>query len=382
MDKLKENRKMVSRARRIVVKIGSGTLTRDDGLNLSLIKKLAANISELKAQNRKIVIVSSGAIAAGLKKVGLSERPSTIQEKQACAAVGQASLMMAYEKAFSRHGHQVAQILLTTNDLSNRRRYLNARNTLTTLFEWDIIPIINENDTVAVEEIKVGDNDTLSGMITGLVEADLLINLTDIDGLYDRDPRDDADAEFISEVKSVGRKIEAMAGAIPGSLGTGGMFTKVRAAKQVAKRGVPTVIANGKTKNILKRILAGEELGTLFLPTAETLPQRKFWIAYTSKIQGQVIVDDGARRALLKQGKSLLPSGITAVKDQFNLGDAIEIADAKGLVIAVGLTNYSSKEITRILGCQTCDIESLLGYKHADEVIHRDNLVVGEDLRL
>lgn len=381
MDKLKKNRKMVSKARRIVVKIGSGTLTKDDGLNLSLIKKLAANISELKAQNRKIVIVSSGAIAAGLKKVGLTRRPSTIQEKQACAAVGQASLMRAYENAFSRHGHQVAQVLLTTNDLSNRRRYLNSRNTLTTLFEWDIIPIINENDTVAVEEIKVGDNDTLAGMITALVEANLLINLTDIDGLYDSDPRDNPDAEFISEVTSVGKKIETMAGTIPGSLGTGGMFTKVRAAKQVAKRGVPTVIANGKTKDILKRILAGEEIGTLFLPTAKTLTQRKHWIAYTSRIRGQVIVDDGARRAVLKQGKSLLPSGITDVKSQFNLGDAIEITDAKGLVIAVGLTNYSSEEITRILGCQTCDIESLLGYKHADEVIHRDNMVVGENLR-
>ncbi len=377
---MSKNRKMVSRASRIVIKIGSGVLTKNDGLNLSLIKRLADDISDLKKQNRKIVIVSSGAIASGLSKVGLKERPSTIQEKQACAAVGQPSLILAYENAFTRHGYKVAQVLLTTNDLSNRRRYLNARNTLTTLFEWDIIPIINENDTVAVEEIKFGDNDTLSGMITSLVEADLLINLTDIEGLYDRDPRDDANAEFITEVESVGRKVEAMAGTIPGALGTGGMFTKVMAAKRVAKRGVPTVIANGKKKNVLKRILDGETVGTLFLPTADPLPQRRHWIAYTSKVRGRVIVDDGAKRALLKQGKSLLPSGIIEVQDHFNLGDSIEIADSKGRVMAVGLTNYSSKEIDRILGCQTCDIESLLGYRHADEVIHRDNLVVGEDL--
>ena len=202
---MSKNRKMVSRASRIVIKIGSGVLTKNGGLNLSLIKRLADDISDLKKQNRKIVIVSSGAIASGLSKVGLKERPSTIQEKQACAAVGQPSLILAYENAFTRHGYKVAQVLLTTNDLSNRRRYLNARNTLTTLFEWDIIPIINENDTVAVEEIKFGDNDTLSGMITSLVEADLLINLTDIEGLYDRDPRNDANAEFITEVESVGR---------------------------------------------------------------------------------------------------------------------------------------------------------------------------------
>ncbi|MBW2092659.1 MAG: glutamate 5-kinase, partial [Deltaproteobacteria bacterium] len=297
-----------------------------------------------------------------------------------CAAIGQASLIMAYENALNRYDYQVAQILLTSDDLSNRRRYLNARNTLTTLLEWDIIPIINENDTVVVDEIKFGDNDTLSGVITSLVEADLLINLTEIDGLYDRDPRNDPNARFIPLVKTIGRKIEAMAGSIPGAMGTGGMYTKVLSAKRVAKTGVPTIIANGKKKGMLTRILAGEEQGTFFVPRSEPLAQRKQWIAYMAKVRGRIVIDDGAKKALLKHGKSLLPSGITRVKDSFNLGDSIEVLDRRGRPVAVGLTNYSAEEINQILGCQTCDIESLLGYKHSDEVIHRNNMVVGEDL--
>ena len=373
-------RKQLTRCRRIVVKIGSGVLTRTDGLDLRRIRRLVDELTQLKKDGREIVVVSSGAIASGLAKVKMTERPQTIREKQACAAIGQASLILTYEKSFARHGLQVAQILLTANDLANRQRYLNARNTLTTLLEWDIIPIINENDSVAVDEIKFGDNDTLSGMITSLVEADLLINLTDIDGLYDHDPREDAQALFIPIVKSVGRKIEAMAGKIPGALGTGGMYTKVVAAGKLSKSGVPTVIANGGKKGVLLNILAGRPEGTLFLPEAERLPGRKQWIAYTAKPKGRLIVDPGAQKALLKGGKSLLPSGIIRVEERFNQGDPVRVTGKRGGLVAVGLTNYSSEEINRILGCQTCDIESLLGYKHSDEVIHRDNMVVGKDL--
>ncbi len=373
-------KKMITQARRIVVKIGSGVLTRGSGLDTRLIHSLARDISECKNEKREIILVSSGAVASGLKKVGLPEKPGTIQQKQACAAIGQASLIMAYEKALGRFGHQVAQILLTLDDLSNRRRYLNARNTLTTLLEWDIIPIINENDTVVVDEIKFGDNDTLSSMITGLVEAQLLVNLTEIDGLYDSDPRKNPEAKFIPLVKTVGPKIEAMAGSIPGAMGTGGMYAKVIAARRTAKTGVPTIIANGKKKGILRRILAGEAVGTLFLPRPERLGQRKKWIAYSAKTRGGVVIDDGAKKALLKHGKSLLPSGITRVNDTFKPGDSIKVLDRRGRPVAVGLTNYSSEELNRILGCQTCDIESLLGYKHSDEIIHRNNMVVGEDL--
>jgi len=373
-------RKMLKSARRVVLKVGSGVLTREDGLDTDIIDRLAEEISTGRDRGREFVLVSSGAIASGLKKIGLKEKPRSVQEKQACAAVGQASLILAYEEAFERYGYQTAQVLLTASDLSNRRRYLNARNTLTTLLEWGIIPIINENDTVVVEEIKVGDNDTLSWMITSLVEADLLVNLTDIDGLFDRDPRRNPNAEFIPLVKTVTRKIEDLAGNIPGALGTGGMYTKVEAAKRLAKRGVPTVIANGKKTGTLSRILNGDPEGTLFLPRAHPLDQRRHWIAYTAKARGRVVIDDGAKKALLEKGKSLLPSGIVEVKDRFNLGDPVQVQDRDGRVVAVGLTNYSFEELIKILGCQTCDIESRLGYKHSDEVIHRNNMVVGRDL--
>lgn len=375
-------RTMCAAARRVVVKVGSGVLTKDNGLDTAMIGRLASQISAVRTSGREVVLVSSGAIASGYKKVGLPEKPKTIPHKQACAAVGQARLIMAYEKSFERHGDKVAQVLLTADDLSNRRRYLNARNTLKTLLDWKIIPIINENDTVVVAEIKFGDNDTLAGMITGLVEADLFINLTDIDGLYDRDPRADADAQFLSVVENVGPKIEAMASSIPGALGAGGMYTKVVAARRVARRGVPTVIANGKKPNILSRILSGAVEGTLFLPKDKRLSQRKHWIAFTAKPRGRVVIDDGARQALIKRGKSLLPSGVVEVRERFSLGDAVEVLDGQDRVVAVGLANYSSDELIRIRGCHTCDIEKILGYKHSDEVIHRDNMVVGTDLKI
>jgi glutamate 5-kinase len=367
------------RVHRVVVKIGSAVLTRADGLDMRRVQHLVDDMAFLIKAGREVVVVSSGAIASGFTKIGLSERPQTIQAKQACAAVGQPSLMLAYEKSFARHGLKVAQVLLTADDLAHRQRYLNARNTLTTLLAWGIVPIVNENDTVAVEEIKFGDNDTLAGMIVSLAEADVLIALTDIDGLYDRDPRRDAEARFVPMVKSVSRRIETQAGTIPGALGAGGMYTKVR-AKRVARMGLPTIIANGTRKDVLKRILAGQEEGTLFLPQAERLPGRKHWIAFSSKPRGRIVVDGGAGQALLKGGKSLLPSGVVRVEGRFQAGDSVEVRGQRGRLVGIGLTNYSSEEMTRILGCQTCDIEERLGYKHSDEVIHRDNLVVAPDL--
>ena len=373
-------REWLSPAKRIVVKVGSGVLNGGNGLDLHTISRLAREISALKKTGREIVLVSSGAVASGFKKVGLPEKPKTICQYQACAAVGQAGLIMAYEKAFERHGFQAAQILLTADDLSNRRRYLNARNTMYTLLEWNVIPIVNENDTVVVAELKFGDNDTLAGMITGLVEADLMVNLTDIDGLYDRDPRRDGEALFLRVVEAVGPKVEAMASSIPGALGTGGMYTKVVAARRVARRGVPTVIANGRKPGTLAKILEARDVGTLFLPRDRTLSQRKHWIAFTAKPRGLIVVDDGAKQALLRRGKSLLPSGITSTSGHFNLGDAVRIEDAAGKLVAVGLTNYSADELHLLCGCQTCDIEKILGYNHYDEVIHRDNMVVDKDL--
>jgi glutamate 5-kinase len=267
-------RTLVTTSRRIVIKVGSSVLTMTDGLNTRRIGLLVRQMCNMIEIGKEIVLVSSGAIAAGFKRVGLKEKPRIIQKAQACAAVGQARLIMAYEKSFERRGHKVAQILLTANDLFHRHRYINAKNTLNELLDWRIIPIINENDTVTVSEIKFGDNDTLGGMITGLVEADLFINLTDIEGLYDRDPRNDPHAVFQSTIHPQDDGVAAMAGKIPGSLGAGGMYTKVVAARRLARQGVPSIIANGKKTRILERILAGEPVGTLFLPRSEPMSQR------------------------------------------------------------------------------------------------------------
>ncbi|MEW5725344.1 MAG: glutamate 5-kinase [Thermodesulfobacteriota bacterium] len=381
MNEHEQRKKWLAGAKRIVVKVGSGVLTAGGGLDNRRVGSLARQISDLKNQRREVILVSSGAIASGFKKIGLSERPRTITQQQACAAVGQAGLMLTYEKAFARYGYKVAQILLTADDLAHRRRFLNARNTLATLLEWGIIPIINENDTVVAAEIKFGDNDTVAGLVTLLIEADLFINLTDLDGLYDRDPRRDPKARFISLVESVNPKIETMASAIPGALGAGGMFTKVRAARRVCRQGVPAVIANGKKNGVLRRLIEGRPEGTLFLPRPKQLRGRKHWIAFTAKPRGRLTIDDGAKKALLRNGKSLLPSGIVEVQDNFHMGDSVNILDLSGELVAVGLSNYSSEELRLIVGCHSRDIESRLGYKHTDEVIHRDNLVVGDDLK-
>jgi len=294
--------------------------------------------------------------------------------------------MMTYENLFERHGHRVAQILLTRDDLTHRRRYLNARNTLFTLLSWEIIPIINENDTVVVDEIKFGDNDNLSAMVTNLTESHLLINLTDIDGLYDKDPRTHEDASLIKIVEKVDRKMSRFASSIPGFLGRGGMASKVRAARKIALAGVPTIIANGLKENILKLIFAGKEEGTLFLPQEASLCSRKHWIAFTKSPKGELVVDHGAEKALLHKGKSLLPSGIREVKGRFSLGDSVLVVNDHGKRIAVGMVNYHSGDVKKIRGIKTAEIESRLGFKHDDEVIHRDNLVLisqleeGDDL--
>jgi glutamate 5-kinase len=286
---------------------------------------------------------------------------------------------MAYERSFGRHGRKVAQILITRDDFNHRARYLNARNTLLTLLSWDIIPIINENDTVVADEIKFGDNDNLSAMVTKLTESHILINLTNIDGLYDKDPRVHADADLIRVVDKVDRRVHRYASTIPGALGKGGMASKVKAAQKVALGGVPTIISNGLKPHILREIFSGKEEGTLFLPGDAPLCSRKHWIAFTKSPKGVIRVDRGAQKALTEKGKSLLPSGILEIEGKFAVGDAVVVRGEDGMEIGVGLANYPSADVRKIMGAKSSEIEPILGYRHAEEVIHRDNLVVLSD---
>jgi len=373
-------KELLKSVKRVVVKVGSGVLTAADGLNTEVIDELASAICGIEQKGVEVILVSSGAIASGLKKIGFSHRPQSLSQQQAMAAAGQSSLMMAYEEAFGLYGKKVAQILLTRNDLNHRRRYLNARNTIFTLLSWNVIPIINENDTVVVDEIKFGDNDNLSAMVTNLTESHLLVNLTDIDGLFDKDPRTHKDARFIRVVEKIDRKVLRYAGTIPGFLGTGGMATKITAAKKVALGGVPTIIANGLRPNILKRIFSGKEEGTLFLPQQATLCKRKHWIVFTKSPKGALMVDHGAETAIVKNGSSLLPSGIVDVKGRFRIGDSVLLTTESGMEIAVGMINYDSVDIKRIAGKRTSEIESILGFKYDDEIIHRDNLVLTDQM--
>lgn len=375
------NRKeIIKKTRRIVIKIGSAVLAGEghDAIDESVFSNLAKDVSSIK-DKREIVIVSSGAIAIGMKRLGLKEKAKSIPEKQAVAAIGQGSLMAIYEKVFSPLKIRVAQVLLTHDDLSDRHRFLNAKNTLQALLEYNAIPIINENDTVAVEEIKFGDNDNLSALVTNLVESDLLVILTDIDGLYNKDPKINKDAELIPVVDDIDRFVFS-AGRTSGIYGTGGMQTKLEAAKKAAHFGVPTIVANGREKNILKKIFSGEDIGTLFLPMEERLTSRKHWLAFSTRPAGSLILDDGAMNALLKKGKSLLSSGITGIEGNFDSGDAVSCVSPNGREIARGIVNYSSEEIKRIKGLKTSEIEKVLGYKYFDEVIHRDNLVIQQKL--
>jgi glutamate 5-kinase len=360
----------------VVVKIGSNVLTLDQGLNLPVIASISHEISRLIASGLEVILVSSGAMAAGMRKLQLAKRPEAIPARQAVAAVGQAGLILTYEEAFARDGLKVAQILLTGEDMTSRKRYLNARNTLNTLLEWRVVPIINENDTVMVDEIKFGDNDNLAAVITLLMDADLLINLTDIDGLYDKDPRVFDDATRLSEVNTIGKNIERYASDIPGALGTGGMLTKIKAARKVTAAGIPMIIANGTQPDILHRLFKGSETGTFFIPRKERLSSRKCWLAFSLKPKGAIVIDDGAVGAIVRGGKSLLPSGIVRVVGEFNVGDPVQFIDADGTVLGNGLVNYTASDIRKIKGLRTSQIADSLGEKPYDEVIHRDNLVL------
>ena len=367
----------LDKVRRIVVKIGSRVLTADSGgLDDVLLASLATEVARQREKGREVVIVSSGAVAAGIKALGLTERPRTIPQKQAAAAVGQSKLMQAYEAAFSGHGLKVAQILLTRDDLANRLRFLNARATMDSLLSSGVVPIINENDTVAVDEIKFGDNDNLSALVTSLVEAHLLVILTDIDGFYDADPRSNPGARLVSLVKAVTKEVERAAGTTGSSVGTGGMITKLAAAKRVGRYGVPALIINGRKPETLSIALAGGEVGTFFLPSGESLNRRKHWIAYTLRPRGRIFIDTGALVALSRRGKSLLPSGISRVEGDFDRGACVLVCGPDGKEFARGLVDYSRQELEKILGCKSCEIETVLGYRYGDEIIHRDNLVI------
>jgi len=371
-------REMITGARRIVVKVGSAVLAgrHEDELDEGVFSLLATEIANLKKSGREVVLVTSGAIAVGMKKLAIKKRPVSIPEKQAIAAVGQSSLMSIYEGAFSPLGAKVAQVLLSHDDLADRKRFLNARNTLDALFQYGIVPIINENDTVAVDELKFGENDHLAALVASLVEADLLIMLTDIDGLYDADPRQKSEARLIPVVEDVDHVVLGWAGEARGVYGTGGMKSKIEAARKAAHIGVPTVIASGKKEKSLGRIVSGAGEGTLFLPKEDRLTSRKHWIAFSARPGGRIFVDEGALTALHKGGKSLLPSGITGVDGRFDTGEVVHCVDHRQKEFARGIVNYSSHEIEKIKGAKSADIEKVLGYRYYDEVIHRDNLVM------
>ncbi len=370
-------RRQLGRVRRLVVKVGSGLVTAaDTGPDTGRIEGLARDLAAV-GKEREIVLVSSGAIVIGMTRLGLAQRPRSIPEKQAAAAVGQTALMWHYEAAFSRHGIAVGQVLLTAQDIGDRARYLNARNTLLALLKFGVLPIVNENDTVAVEEIKVGDNDNLSALVASLIDADLLVLLTDVDGLYTEDPSVNASARKLDTVDAVTDEIERLVWDRPGRGSVGGMATKLQAAQKAAAAGVPMVIASGREEGVLARILRGEPVGTYFAPKADRLGARKRWIAFAVPPQGRLTVDAGALRALTLNGKSLLPSGVVEVDGDFASGEVVAVvSDVDGKEFARGLVNFDAGELRRIRGAKTTEIEHRLGYKSFDEVIHRDNLVV------
>jgi glutamate 5-kinase len=369
-------RQNLAEAKRIVVKVGTSTLNHSTGkLNLLRIEKLVRELSDLANQGKEIILVTSGAVGAGMDRLGLKEKPKNIPEKQAAAAIGQGILMHTYEKLFGEYGQVVAQVLLTREDSVNRSRYANSRNTLMTLLGMGVIPVINENDAVAVDELKIGDNDTLSAMVASIVDADALIILSDVEGLYTANPAADPTASFIAEVTDITPAIEDLAGG-PGSLhGTGGMYTKIQAAKIAVNSGVVMVIASGGRDGVVRDILGGGNIGTIFLPKVNRLHFRKRWLAFGARVRGAVTVDKGCEKAILK-GASLLAAGIKAVDGEFESGNTIRINTDEGREIARGIANYSAGEIRRIIGVHTNQIADILGGKPYDEVIHRDNLAL------
>jgi glutamate 5-kinase len=363
--------------RRLVVKVGSGLVTASaGGASPERIGALAAEIASVR-DGRHVVLVTSGAIATGMARLKLPERPRSIPDKQAAAAVGQSALMWQYEAAFSRHGIPVGQVLLTAQDIGDRARYLNAKNTLLALLKFNVLPIVNENDTVAVEEIKVGDNDNLSALVASLIDADLLVLLTDVDGLYTDDPTVNARARKLDTVLAVTDEIARLARDRADGVSVGGMATKLQAARKAAAAGVPMIIASGRDGGVLRRVLAGEPVGTYFAPKADRLGARKRWIAFAVTPQGRLTVDAGALAALTQRGKSLLPSGIVDVEGTFSSGEVVAVlGGANGREFARGVVNFDADEVRKIRGAKTKDIEARLGYKSFDEVIHRDNLVI------
>jgi glutamate 5-kinase len=370
-------RRQLGRVRRLVVKVGTGLITRPGlGPDPERIAALAAELASVR-EGRELVLVTSGAIATGMARLTLPERPRTIPEKQAAAAVGQSALMWHYEQAFKRHGVPVGQVLPTAHDISDRARYLNARNTLLALLRFGVLPVVNENDTVAVEEIKVGDNDNLSALVASLIDADLLVLLTDVDGLYTSDPARDPAAAKLDTVDTITAEIERLVWRGTGAGSVGGMATKLQAAQKAAAAGVPMVIASGRTQGVLARILKGEAAGTYFAPKADRLGARKRWIAFAVPPHGRLAVDAGARAALTQHGKSLLPSGIAKVEGDFAAGEVVGlVSDGDDREFARGLVNFDADELRKIQGAKTREIGQRLGYKSFDEVIHRDNLVL------
>ncbi|HTN05085.1 MAG TPA: glutamate 5-kinase [Planctomycetaceae bacterium] len=367
---------LVRRARTIVVKVGTNVLsTDDDRLDSDRIASLAEQIRRLVESGRKVVLVSSGAIGAGMGLLGLRERPKDLSHLQAAAATGQAHLIHLYDKHLRPHGFHAAQLLLTANDFKSRARYLNVRNTLLTLAEFPTVPIVNENDTVSTEEIKLGDNDRLAAMVANLIRADLLIVLSVVDGLLTGDPTDPA-SQRIPLVERFDEELMSLVGASKSSRGTGGMRTKLEAVQTATAVGTNVMIANGKRPQILDEIFAGEDVGTLFLAEQEAVPAWKRWIGYTLPPKGKLVLDDGARRAVEQQGKSLLAIGVTAVEGDFEKGEVVSLVDLRGEEFARGLTNYDSGTVGRVAGKWVDEISALLGAMRYDEVIHRDNLVV------
>ena len=360
-----------------IVKIGSALLTAGgQGIDERALRAWCAQVAALVAADRRVVLVSSGAVAEGCRRLGFAERPGTIHALQAAAAVGQSGLIEAYERSFKRHDRRIASVLLTHDDLSNRERYLNARTTLTTLLDLGVVPIINENDSVATEEIKLGDNDTLAGMVASLLSADLLVLLTDRDGLHRSDPRQNPAAPLLHQAAAADADLDAMAGPGAGRLGRGGMVTKLAAARLAALSGTHTIIANGRASNVLLRLAEGENLGTLLGASVAPLDARKRWLAGRLHAKGELTLDAGAANALRSRGVSILPAGATAASGNFRRGDMIRVLDQRGDRIAKGLANYDVSETRRLLGCKSQQIESILGYALEPELVHRDNLVV------
>lgn len=372
-----KNRQSLGKSRRWVVKVGSALLTNEGrGLDYEAIGRWVEQIADLRRNGVEVVLVSSGAVAEGMKRLGWKKRPNALYELQAAAAVGQMGLVQAYESRFKQFGLHTAQVLLTHDDLADRQRYLNARSTLRALLRLGVVPVVNENDTVAVEEIRFGDNDTLAALVSNLVEADLLVILTDQAGMFDRDPRQDPNAQLIREARAGDPALERMAGGGGGALGRGGMLTKVRAAARAARSGTATIIAWGREPRVLARIAEGEEIGTLLVSPRGPVAARKQWLASQLQLRGRLVLDVGAVRVLREAGRSLLPVGVMAVEGEFDRGEVVACVDPDGKEVARGLVNYSAEEARRIMRQPSDRIEELLGYVDEPELVHRDNLVL------